>query len=92
MMLDDSLKGLNIKIARDERDAINKSSHDELIQRCIDEEISYDDLTDSEMRIQLKQIMYEDLDREDIELLNKEEPLSNEQIEKYNQDKIYGTE
>ena len=34
--------------------------------------------------------MYEDLDEEDIELLNKEEPLSDEQIERYNQDKIYG--
>ena len=47
MILDDSLKGLNIKLAREERDTINKSSHDELIQRCIDEEISYEDLTDS---------------------------------------------
>lgn len=82
--LDDSWNGLNLKIARDLRDKINNERHEELIKDCIEMEIDYKDLSDEEMKQKIKTECYENLSEEEVAILNKEESLTDEEIEKFN--------
>ena len=68
--LDDRWEGLNLKIAFESSKELFKATHDELIEECIKEGISYDGLTDSEIIEKIIKETNEDfLSDEEIELL-----------------------
>ena len=84
-MIDNSLNELGLKLARDARNEVNNYTHKELISECIEDKINYKKMSDDEMRIAIKQVIYDDLhlNEEEIKLLNREKRLTDKQISNF---------
>ena len=89
--MNDKWGGLELKLARDYRDSINKMNHDELILECKEHRLKYKKLSDDEMKRNLKDKFYEeDMDEDEIKLLNKEKKLTDRQIDNFISKRLNG--
>ncbi|MBR4262869.1 MAG: hypothetical protein IKQ35_05850 [Bacilli bacterium] len=80
--MNDKWGGLELKLARDYRDQVNKMNHKELTLECKEHKLKYKGLSDEEMKRLLKDSFYEeDMDEDEIKLLNKEKRLTDRQID-----------
>ncbi len=87
----DSWGGLELKLARDYRDQVNKMNHDELILECKEHNVKYKCLSDEEIKRLLKDKFYEeDMDEDEIKLLNKEKRLTDRQIDNFISKRLNG--
>ncbi len=76
-----SFDGKELKKAKDKRDYINKLSRSELFNECKNNNIKVSREKNDELRKKLKNYYYKDLEDYEVKLLNKEEPLTDKEID-----------
>ncbi len=84
--------GSELKKARDKRNKINSLSRSELFNECKKNNIKVSRDSNDKLKRKLKDYFYKDLEDYEIKLLDKENDLSDEEIDKYvneNLNKIY---
>lgn len=75
--------GNELKKARDKRDLINNLSRKELFDLCKNNEIAVSRDKNDVLKRKLKEFYYSNLEDYEIDLLNKETPLTDKEIDNY---------